>query len=288
MFNEVGLVIKDFDNPSKEVVTSVHDLICLLTKHFSKVSLDQSKSTFASGLDVNYCDFSSSADLIVVMGGDGTLLGAARRYHKYDLPILGINMGSVGFLTEVTVTNFEEAIVSILKGEYKIEERSLIKATFDNKEIQAVNEIVIHSGSYTQLMRYKLDINNKIVYEKRSDGLIISTTTGSTAYALSAGGPIIHPNLDVWTVLPMLSQSLSSRPFVISSDELLSVNILEGSSKQGKICADGQEDIDVSYLSDIKISKTNKPLKLIHLHNNDFFEACREKLGWSLDISNPR
>jgi NAD+ kinase len=288
MFNEVGLVIKDFDNPSKEVVTSVHDLICLLTKHFSKVSLDQSKSTFASGLDVNYCDFSSSADLIVVMGGDGTLLGAARRYHKYDLPILGINMGSVGFLTEVTVANFEEAIVSILKGEYKIEERSLIKATFDNKEIQAVNEIVIHSGSYTQLMRYKLDINNKIVYEKRSDGLIISTTTGSTAYALSAGGPIIHPNLDVWTVLPMLSQSLSSRPFVISSDELLNVNILEGSSKQGKICADGQEDIDVSYLSDIKISKTNKPLKLIHLHNNDFFEACREKLGWSLDISNPR
>jgi NAD+ kinase len=266
----------------------VHDLICLLTKHFSKVSLDQSKSTFASGLDVNYCDFSSSADLIVVMGGDGTLLGAARRYHKYDLPILGINMGSVGFLTEVTVANFEEAIVSILKGEYKIEERSLIKATFDNKEIQAVNEIVIHSGSYTQLMRYKLDINNKIVYEKRSDGLIISTTTGSTAYALSAGGPIIHPNLDVWTVLPMLSQSLSSRPFVISSDELLNVNILEGSSKQGKICADGQEDIDVSYLSDIKISKTNKPLKLIHLHNNDFFEACREKLGWSLDISNPR
>jgi NAD+ kinase len=288
MFNEVGLVIKDFDNPSKEVVTSVHDLIFLLTKHFSKVSLDQSKSTFASGLDVNYCDFSSSADLIVVMGGDGTLLGAARRYHKYDLPILGINMGSVGFLTEVTVANFEEAIVSILKGEYKIEERSLIKATFDNKEIQAVNEIVIHSGSYTQLMRYKLDINNKIVYEKRSDGLIISTTTGSTAYALSAGGPIIHPNLDVWTVLPMLSQSLSSRPFVISSDELLNVNILEGSSKQGKICADGQEDIDVSYLSDIKISKTNKPLKLIHLHNNDFFEACREKLGWSLDISNPR
>jgi NAD+ kinase len=120
------------------------------------------------------------------------------------LPILGINMGTVGFLTEVTVTNFEEAIVSILKGDYKIEERSLIKATFDNKEIQAVNEIVIHSGSYTQLMRYKLNINNKIVYEKRSDGLIISTTTGSTAYALSAGGPIIHPNLDVWTVLPML------------------------------------------------------------------------------------
>jgi len=288
MFNEVGLVIKDFDNPSKEVVASVHDLICILTKHFSKVSLDQSKSTFTSDLDVSYSDFSSSADLIVVMGGDGTLLGAARRYHKYDLPILGINMGTVGFLTEVTVTNFEEAIVSILKGDYKIEERSLIKATFDNKEIQAVNEIVIHSGSYTQLMRYKLNINNKIVYEKRSDGLIISTTTGSTAYALSAGGPIIHPNLDVWTVLPMLSQSLSSRPFVISSDELLSVNILEGSSKQGKICADGQEDIDVSYMSDIKISKIHKPLKLIHLQNNDFFEACREKLGWSLDISNPR
>ena len=287
MFKEVGLVIKDFDSPSQEVMSSVHDLIGILTKHFSKVYLDKTKSIFAEGLDVDYSEFSSTADLIVVMGGDGTLLGAARKYHKHDLPILGINMGTVGFLTDVTVKNFEQAIISVLNGDYKIEERSLIKATFDNKEIQAVNEIVIHSGSYAQLMRYKLNINNKVVYEKRSDGLIISTTTGSTAYALSAGGPIIHPNLDVWTVLPMLSQSLSSRPFVISSNELLSVNILEGSSKQGKICADGQDDIDVSYMSDIQISKIDKPLKLIHLHNNDFFEACREKLGWSLDISNP-
>jgi len=287
MFKEVGLVIKDFDSPSQEVMSSVHDLIGILTKHFLKVSLDKTKSIFAEGLDVDYSEFSSTADLIVVMGGDGTLLGAARKYHKHDLPILGINMGTVGFLTDVTVKNFEQAIISVLNGDYKIEERSLIKATFDNKEIQAVNEIVIHSGSYAQLMRYKLNINNKVVYEKRSDGLIISTTTGSTAYALSAGGPIIHPNLDVWTVLPMLSQSLSSRPFVISSNELLSVNILEGSSKQGKICADGQDDIDVSYMSDIQISKIDKPLKLIHLHDNDFFEACREKLGWSLDISNP-
>jgi len=197
-------------------------------------------------------------------------------------------MGTVGFLTEVTVNNFEEAILSILKGDYVIEERSLISASFENTVVYALNEIVIHSGSYTQLMRYKLDVNSKAVYEKRSDGLIISTTTGSTAYALSAGGPIVHPSLDVWTVLPMLSQSLSSRPFIISSDESLSVKILDGSSNHGKICADGQEDMSVAYNAKIDISKVEKPLKLVHLKDNDFFEACREKLGWSLDITSSK
>ena len=134
-------------------------------------------------------------------------------------------------------------------------------------------------------MRYRLSVNNKIVYEQRSDGLIIATPTGSTAYALSAGGPIIHPALDVWTILPMLPQSISSRPFVISSDENVTINLISGPMKEAKICADGQEDENTPYDEDIVISKMDNKLRLVHPLNNDFFEACREKLGWSLDIS---
>ena len=134
-------------------------------------------------------------------------------------------------------------------------------------------------------MRYQLTVNNRIVYEQRSDGLIIATPTGSTAYALSAGGPIIHPSLDVWTILPMLPQSLSSRPFVISSEEKVDIKLFEGPNEKAQICADGQNDIDLPYGVDISISKMVKTLKLVHPNDNDFFEACREKLGWSLNIS---
>lgn len=288
MFKNVGIVIKNFSNPSSEETTSIKNLIYILNKHFNNVYLDDESSIFAKNSQIQNKEFSSLADLVVVIGGDGTLLGAARKYHKHDLPILGINMGSVGFLTEVTVNNFEDAIISILNGDYEVEERSLVSASFDGRIIHAVNEIVVHSGSYTQLMRYKLSANGNVVYEKRSDGLIISTTTGSTAYALSAGGPIVHPSIDAFTVLPMLSQSLSSRPFIISSDKSLSISLIGGSSDIGMICADGQDDISIPYLTDIKISRVKKTLKLIHLKNNDFFEACREKLGWSLDISSPK
>jgi len=224
-------------------------------------------------------------DLIIVFGGDGTLLGSARRYLKYNIPILGINMGTVGFLTDIKIEDFESVIEDIIDGNCKIEERNLVSASFNDTTVYGLNEIVIHSGAYTQLMRYRLSVNDKVVYEQRSDGLIIATPTGSTAYALSAGGPIIHPELDVWTILPMLPQSISSRPFVISSSEKVNINLLRGPLESAKICADGQEDICAPYKEDIKISKMEDKLRLVHPLDNDFFEACREKLGWSLDIS---
>ena len=128
-------------------------------------------------------------------------------------------MGNVGFLTDISVETFEESIQEVFEGNYKIEERNLVSAKFGDKHLYGLNEVLVHSGSYAQLMRYRLIVDEKVVYEQRSDGLIIATPTGSTAYALSAGGPIIHPSLDVWTILPMLPQSLSSRPFVISSEQ---------------------------------------------------------------------
>ena len=285
MFRNIGIYIKEKSYQGLDY-KALDSLIISLKKYSNEVFIEDS-SDYKNDLltSLSHEEFSSKADLIIVFGGDGTLLGSARRYLKFNIPILGINMGTVGFLTDIKIEDFESVIKDIIDGNCKIEERNLVSATFNNTTVYGLNEIVIHSGAYTQLMRYRLSVNEKVVYEQRSDGLIIATPTGSTAYALSAGGPIIHPELDVWTILPMLPQSISSRPFVISSNEEVKVNLLRGPLESAKICADGQEDISTPYLEDIKISKMKDKLRLVHPLDNDFFEACREKLGWSLDIS---
>ena len=285
MFKNIGIYVKE---KSGEVIDSqnLDALILSLKKHTSNVYIEETSEYKNSSLvSLKYNDFVSKIDLIIVFGGDGTLLRATRNYLEHNIPILGINMGTVGFLTDIKIEDFESVIKDVLVGNCEIEERNLVCASFGNNSVYGLNEIVIHSGAYTQLMRYRLSLNEKIVYEQRSDGLIIATPTGSTAYALSAGGPIIHPGLDVWTILPMLPQSISSRPFVISSSQIAKVNLLNGPLNEAKICADGQDDISVPYIKDITISKMKETLRLVHPKNNDFFEACREKLGWSLDIS---
>ena len=285
MFKNIGIYVKE---KSGEVIDSqnLDALILSLKKHTSNVYIEETSEYKNNSLaSLKYNDFVSKIDLIIVFGGDGTLLRAARNYLEHNIPILGINMGTVGFLTDIKIEDFESVIKDVLVGNCEIEERNLVCASFGNNSVYGLNEIVIHSGAYTQLMRYRLSVNEKIVYEQRSDGLIIATPTGSTAYALSAGGPIIHPGVDVWTILPMLPQSMSSRPFVISSDQIAKVNLLNGPLDEAKICADGQDDISVPYIKDITISKMKETLSLVHPKNNDFFEACREKLGWSLDIS---
>ena len=285
MFKNIGIYVKE---KSGEVIDSqnLDALILSLKKHTSNVYIEETSEYKNSSLiSLKYNDFVSKIDLIIVFGGDGTLLRAARNYLEHNIPILGINMGTVGFLTDIKIEDFESVIKDVLAGNCEIEERNLVCASFGNNSVYGLNEIVIHSGAYTQLMRYRLSVNEKIVYEQRSDGLIIATPTGSTAYALSAGGPIIHPGVDVWTILPMLPQSMSSRPFVISSDQIAKVNLLNGPLDEAKICADGQDDISVPYIKDITISKMKETLRLVHPKDNDFFEACREKLGWSLDIS---
>ena len=285
MFKNIGIYIKEkayqeIDNEA------LHSLISSLKNHTSQVFIeDDADYQNDSVTKLSNKEFVSKVDLIIVFGGDGTLLNSARKYLKNNIPILGINMGNVGFLTDVKTEDFESIIQDILNGKFEIEERNLVSASFLNETVYGLNEIVIHSGAYTQLMRYRLSVNDKVVYEQRSDGLIIATPTGSTAYALSAGGPIIHPSLDVWTILPMLPQSISSRPFVISSKEKVVIKLLKGPLEDAKICADGHDDIAVPYDEDIAITKMNNTLRLVHPIDNDFFEACREKLGWSLDIS---
>ena len=285
MFREIGILVKeDLSNGIDNEALNM--MINSLSNLDINLYIDKSSNNKNENFTVlEHKEFVKKVDIVVVFGGDGTLLNAARKYLNYDIPILGINMGNVGFLTDISTDNFEKTIKEVLHGNCKIEERNLVSAKFGDNHLYGLNEVVIHSGAYAQLMRYRLNVNDKVVYEQRSDGLIIATPTGSTAYALSAGGPIIHPSLDVWTILPMLPQSLSSRPFVISTDEKVEMELFDGPNENAKICVDGQDDIDIPYGEKILISKMEKTLKLVHPNDNDFFEACREKLGWSLNIS---
>ena len=286
MIKNIGLIFLHNLDADKENIDLFESYVEVLNSNNLSVFCDQNAPLILENVEpLSDKDLHAAIDIAIVFGGDGTLLNSARRFHEHDIPILGINMGGVGFLADIKTDNFEGIIIDIVNGNFDIDERHLVEASFGSKKIFGVNEILVHSGSYAQLMRYRLSVNDKVVYEQRSDGLIVATPTGSTAYSLSAGGPIIHPSLDVWTILPMLPQSLSSRPFVISSEDKVTIEILEGPLNEGKVCADGQSDEDVSYNETIFIKKLDKPIKLIHPKNNDFFEACREKLGWSLDIS---
>jgi len=285
MFKNIGIYVRQDSNHGVDFDV-MNDMINFLSIKDVQLFIDESSDYDNTHINsVNHDDFVKTVNLIIVFGGDGTLLNSARKYLDYEIPVLGINMGKVGFLTDIKVDNFEHSLSDILDGNYVMEERNLVSAKFNETHLYGLNEVVIHSGSYAQLMRYQLSVNEKIVYEQRSDGLIVATPTGSTAYALSAGGPIIHPSLDVWTILPMLPQSLSSRPFIISSEEKVTINLFDGPNEQAKICVDGQNDIDLPFNTEISISKMKKTLKLVHPKDNDFFEACREKLGWSLNIS---
>jgi len=282
MFKKIGIVLKN--NPTSGDSSVLNDLLLVLLKKTEKIfSIDDLKINGVQTLDVE--EFNNLVDLIIVFGGDGTLLGAARKFINNETPILGINMGTVGFLTDVNIENFESVVKDIFEGNYILEERSLVEAKFAEQEVFGLNEVLIHSGSYAQLMRYRLLIDNKTVYEQRSDGLIVATPTGSTAYALSAGGSIIHPELNIWNIIPMMSQSLSSRPLVVSNEKSMEIQLIEGPLDHAMICVDGQQDIPIQYNESIYIYKKDSSLKIIHPSNNDFYEACREKLGWSLDIT---
>ena len=282
MFKNIGVVLKK--NASTHENSIVQDLIKVLAKSSSKIFAEEGIKLDLA-VETNDYDFKEQIDLLIVFGGDGTFLGAARKFIASDIPLLGINLGTLGFLTDINIENFESVIHDILGGDFVLEERSLVEAHFANQEAFGLNEVLIHSGSYAQLMRYRLLIDGQMIYEQRSDGLIVATPTGSTAYALSAGGSIIHPELDLWNIIPMMSQSLSSRPLIVSNEKILEIQLIEGPLDHAMICVDGQQDIPVQYYESITIKKKDTALRIIHPTDNDFYDACREKLGWSLDIT---
>lgn len=230
-------------------------------------------------------------DLVIVVGGDGSLLGAARALAKYDTPVLGINRGRLGFLTDINPDDSMcEAVQSVIDGNYISERRFLLDAEVkrDGNPIataSALNDVVLHPGKATRMISFDLWIEGQYVYNQRSDGLIVSTPTGSTAYALSAGGPIMHPKLDALVVVPMYPHTLSSRPIVVDGKSEIKIIIDPKMSIYPTISCDGQADIPCAPGDSITIRKKPHQLKLIHPKGHNFYEICRTKLGWSSNLA---
>ncbi len=226
------------------------------------------------------------SDLIIVVGGDGSLLAAARTLARFDVPVLGVNRGRLGFLTDVSPDEIEQRVGEVLDGHYRIEKRFLLDVTVKhngepNGTADALNDVVVNSGTSAKMIEFELYIEGEFVYRQRSDGLIVSTPTGSTAYSLSAGGPIMHPRLDAIVLVPMFPHTLSSRPIVVDGNSEIKIVICESGGVQLPVTCDGQVNLMAQRGDAVYVTKKPHKLKMIHPLAHSFYAGCRDKLGWS-------
>ena len=226
-------------------------------------------------------DFNENITFALVLGGDGTILKTARYYAKYEVPILGINLGRLGFLSQAKPTQAKEAIDLILQGNFKIEDRMMLSAL--EGKMNALNDIVIKGNGFSRTSRLYVHINENIVCDYLADGIIISTPTGSTAYTLSAGGPILFPTLNAIVIVPICPHTMNARPIVIPSCEVINVTSSQNKPLL-KISADGQNTLNLepNQAIEVKKSEYNAKLLLLNMQKNSFYSVLKEKLHWGL------
>ncbi len=226
-------------------------------------------------------EYTPEVTFAVVLGGDGTILRTARFYAQYQVPILGINLGRLGFLSQAKETQADEAVEYLLKGAFKIEDRIMLTAM--KGQLNALNDIVIKGDSFSRTSRLYVHINDNIVCDYLADGIIISTPTGSTAYTLSAGGPILSPVLDAIVIVPICPHTMNARPIVIPSYEIIKVTSSQNKPLL-KISADGQKTLNIGMNEEIEIKKSDYCAKLVllNLQKNSFYSVLKEKLHWGL------
>ena len=213
------------------------------------------------------------------------MLGAARALARHQVPVLGINRGSLGFLTDIRPDELELKVGEVLNGKYLTENRFLLETEVRRHsevvgQADALNDIVLHPGKSTRMIEFELFIDGQFVCSQKADGLIVATPTGSTAYAMSAGGPIMHPKLDAMVIVPMYPHTLSSRPIVVDGNSELKVVVSQDLKIYPLISCDGQNDVTCAPGDTISIRKKPQKLLLIHPLEHNFYEACRTKLGW--------
>ena len=227
----------------------------------------------------------ADCDLVLVIGGDGTMISTIRSLLDLKIPFLGINIGKLGFLTDIDVGSIGEELPKIISGEYVKEQRPLLEVTLStNDKKVAVNEVVFHSGKVAEMMSFSIYLDNKLVSNHKSDGVIVSSATGSTGYCFSGGGPIIHPTLSVFAIMPMFSQSSASNPLIIPSEKEITIKL--ANKNNASIVIDGFTDIEIKENLEIIISQKDLSYELIHPLNYDYFEACRTKLSWGNPLVN--
>jgi NAD+ kinase len=224
-----------------------------------------------------------AVDLLLVFGGDGTMLGVVRETDGSDAPILGINVGRLGFLTAVSSHDLAAALEKLWRGDFVIETRPLIEATGDCERrplrMSALNDIVISHGAVSRLIELNVSVNGKPLTRYRGDGLIVSSPTGSTAYSLSAGGPILSPDADVFAVTPICAHALSNRPVILSLKSVIRVELVSR-DMETIVAADGQLLANMKAGDSVTIRRSRRKVRLLHPGDTSFFETIRQKLHW--------
>ena len=276
--DRVGLIVKphapDIDKILKELVRFIEKrgLNCLLEED-AALKLDRSDG-------IKREDIPDQSDLVVVLGGDGTLLSIAHLAAHKNVPVLGVNLGSLGFLTEVPLDEMYLALESYLDGNDKIvSPRQMLEVLARGQTDYVLNDVVINKGALARMIQCAMWINEKEITVPRSDGLIISTPTGSTAYSLSAGGPIIQPYIPAIIIAPICPHTLSFRPMIISSDSKIKIQILTTGEKS-YLTLDGQRGSLMERNEIIKVRNSRFKLSLISSPERNYFDLLQEKLGW--------
>lgn len=296
-FHTIGLIGRKGSHP---VVESLKILLRLLHSRGCKVFIEEETSSLLDssllseqGKNItvlNKRTLGEHCELVIVVGGDGSMLGAARTLCEANIPVLGVNRGSLGFLTDISPDEIEKRVADVLDGKYVHEERFLLDAIQMRGEQElaqadAMNEVVIHRGTSLRMIEFGLYIDGQFVYSQHSDGLIVSTPTGSTAYSLSGGGPILHPSLDAIALVPMFPHTLTSRPIVVDGNSEIKIVMGDYRGGQPEMSCDGQNHLPLQSADIVHIRKKRETLSLIHPLDHNYYETCRTKLGWGSRLS---
>lgn len=285
-FQSIGIIGK----PSDPIIAqTLGILVHYLKQQHYQVFIDSDSAGFVETNKITPCSIDALArhcDLVIAVGGDGTFLAAARAIAEYDIPLIGINLGRLGFLTDISPTELPDKLHRILQGYYKEEKRSILRAKVIRDETviheeTAVNEVVIHRWVTPSMIEIVTTIDKQFLNSQRSDGLIVSTPTGSTAYSLSAGGPILYPSLNALVLVPLNPHTLSNRPIVIHDTAEIEISFCQTKQINALVTCDHIEIPEVLISDKILIKKEQKPIRILHPEGHDFFHILRNKLNWS-------
>ncbi|MEM6709790.1 MAG: NAD(+) kinase [Pseudomonadota bacterium] len=291
-FQRVGLVARRSryaEAVDPAVLDSVRDVAALVEEAEIELLVEQKTARAldrSSDSDVSRADLGKHCDLVIVVGGDGSLLGVGRELAGSRVPVIGVNRGALGFLAGVAPEEIATQLKQVLLGKYVAEDHFLLEAWVerDGEERSrsvALNDVVVHPGSMARMLEISLTIDGQYVYDQRSDGLIVASPTGSTAYALSAGGPIMHPSLNAVVIVPMFPHTLTSRPLVVGGDSQLDIRIGAQGYPTAEASCDSQVHQALEVDDVLHIAKYPVPLKLLYPLEHSFYGACRSKLDWA-------
>lgn len=283
-FSTIALIGK---YKSPEIAGPLLELARFLEGRGIKVLLDRLTAAHIEGCGFPVLaleDLGKQADLAIVIGGDGTMLNIARTFAPYDVALIGVNQGRLGFLTDISIDTMSETIGAILDGNYVTEERMLLGAEVVSGAesvfgVLAFNDVVVSKGIKGSMIEFEVRIDGQFIYTQRSDGLIVATPTGSTAYALSASGPILHPSLSVMALVPICPHTFSARPIVISADCMVEIIIHDAADARAHF--DSHSRFDLREQDRVIVRRNSHTIRLLHPVGHNYYNMLREKLHWS-------